>query len=297
MTHPCRCCDAPHAMDRMDGYWHCDQQNRTWVVLDYPFDATANHDPEQCLGSCCQHLLMDSMVFSMIHADALNLSWGDLILADNAAMLAAETPEMRAAREAIEAAKEASRQLAIKAAEMERYARLKSQTNTEMVKTNNGKKIAVIRKVQEPCKWLYLDEKAPRHEWRTLRDGKREPPYRPYLTGAECWAFEYHDPKTGKLQVKHTCDHLHPGEEGWMTNWDTNGRWRPTTPETRDFGCLRDKAYSRSDASSTVSTISSTSFHSCSAPQRKPIPGPTRTYASNKKAPRGFSTLAYDDSD
>lgn len=279
-THPCRCCDAPRAMDHNDGYWHCDIQNRTWVILDSSFDAYAKHTDHQCLGSCCQHPLLDSTVFSMIHAEALDLFWGDLILANETAVLASETSEMRSVREADDLAKELTRQLAIKAADMERYARLKAQTNTEMVKANNGKKIAIIRKIQEPCKWLYLDESAPKHEWRTSRVGKPEPPYRLYLTGAECWAYEYHDPKTGKLQVKHTCDHLHPDEEGWMTEWNKDRRWRPTTAsETRDFGCLIDK----------------TAYH-------KTQPKPTATYHSHthsgsKKTGYGFRSSGFAHSD
>ena len=300
-TNPCRCCDAPRAMDHMDGYWHCDMQNRIWVVLDSAFDESAAHSCDQCLGSCRQHSLMDSMMFTMIHSEAFGLCWGDLILADELAALALETPEQRAARLAAEELMKEERFKATRATDMERYARLKAQTNTEMVKTSHGKKVAVIRKIQEPCKWLYLDEKAPKFEWQTTRDGKREPPHRPHLTGAECWAYEYHDPKTGKLQVKHTCDRLHPGEEGWMTEWNTNGRWRPAAAETRDFGCLRDRTFpcSHSDSSSTVSAVSSRSFHSnSSAPPRTHYPQqPSRPYKGSKKAGRGFSSLAFDDSD
>lgn len=302
-THPCHCCDAPRAMDHIDGYWHCDQQDRTWVVLDEPFDATSSHAIEHCLGSCSQHILIDAMVFSMIHSEAFGFCWGDLIQADEAAKLASETPEERSARLEAEAAKREASFLTTRATEMERYARLKSQTNTEMIKTDRGK-VARIRKVQEPCKWLYLDEKAPKSEWWRTRDGKLNPPYRPHLTGGECWAFEYHDPKTGKLQVKHTCDRLHPGEEGWCSEWNTNGRWRPAATEVRDFSCLsgnRSGPSRCSDAASTVSasSASSRSFHSAPCAPRKPTQAPPArsSYKDSKKGSSGFRALAFDDSD
>ena len=304
-AHPCCCCDAPRAMDHMDGYWHCDQQNRTWVVLDESFDAGSDHSFEHCLGSCSMHILMDSIVFSMFHAEAFGLCWGDLILADEEAKLAAETPEQRALRLDAEAAKRTEIFLATRSTEMERYARLKAQTNTEMIKTDRGK-VARIRKVQEPCKWLYLDEKAPKCDWRRTREGKPEPPYRPYLTGGECWAFEYHDPKTGKLQIKHTCDRLHPGEEDWRKEWNTNGgvldkygRWRPVAAETRDFSSLANNCGvhtpSRcSDTASTVSAVSSHSHHSVSSTSRKSWT--THSYGGKKSA-SGFLALSFDDSD
>lgn len=298
-ANPCSCCDAPRAMDHMDGYWHCDQQNRTWLVITAqslnPF-----HSIEECVGNCELHSLMDDTVFSMLHAEAFGISWGDLIIADELAMRSAETPEELAARMASEAANELARTLAIKAAEMERYARLKAQTNTEVIKTDRGK-FTRIRKIQEPCKWLYLDEKAPKHEWRRTRTGKMEPPYRPHLSGAECWAFEYHDPKTGKLQIKHTCDHLHPGEEGWHEEWNTDGRWRPAAAETRDFSSLAGSCASRtpsrcSDSASTVSAASSYSHRSAPGAPRKAPPPPQRSY-ERKKTSTGFHVLALDDSD
>jgi len=297
-TNPSRCCDAPRAMDHIDGYWHCDQQNRTWVVLDACFCADVHHTIDQCLGNCSQHTLMDDTLFSMFHAEAFDISWGDLIVADEEATRARETASERAARLDAEAAALASRQLTVKSTEMERYARIKAQTNTEIIKTDRGK-VARIRKIQEPCKWLYLDEKAPKHEWRMTRSGKREPPYRPYLSGAECWAYEYHDPKTGKLQVKHTCEEWNTNVEGWCEEWNTNGRWRPPVQETRDFSCLTGIIHNArtpsrcSDSASTTSGASSHSHRSTPGAPRKVV----TSFAGNKKTTSGFRVLAFDDSD
>ena len=44
--------------------------------------------------------------------------------------------------------------------------------------------------------------------------------------GDECWAHEYTDPKTGKREKPRTCQRLHPGEEGWCSEWLTNPRWK-----------------------------------------------------------------------
>jgi hypothetical protein len=79
-------------------------------------------------------------------------------------------------------------------------------------------------KVMKPCKWLYLNE-----------DGKT---YSEHLTGAQCWAWEYVDPKTGKTQCPHTCKHLHPGEFGWRDEWeatetDKRALLRSLLPHTR----------------------------------------------------------------
>ena len=299
-TNPCSCCDAPRAMDHLDGYWHCDQENRTWLVLDDAFDATVTHSIEQCLGNCPQHPLVDSLLFSMSHADAFNIAWGDIVLADELAALARETPEERAARLEEEAILGAARQLAAKATEMERYARLKAQTNTEVIKLDRGKKITRIRKMQEPCKWLYLDEKAPKTEWRRNRDGKMEPPYRLYLTGAECWAFEYHDPKTGKLQVKHTCDHLHPGEEGWQAAWAKDRFWREPGSHTGGWHSHSHTPTKHFDTASTVSTtsaVSARSFRSAPAAQRKFPVHSTSTSTRKINTRGGFSALMSDDSD
>lgn len=239
---PCTCCDAPRAMDHMDGYWHCDQQKKTWLVLDEFFSSIDEHSVEQCVGDCIYHPLVDPLIFSLSHSDAFNICWGDLIIIENTSDSESSMPQID----------DNIRYLSIKASEMERYARLKQQMNTEVVKSERGK-IYRIRKISEPCKWLYLDEKAPKCDWRRTRDGKMEPPYRRYLTGAECWAFEYHDPKTNILVKKHTCDHLHPGEEGWCSEWAKDSKWRPST-ELRDFSGLSKRTSSYSSDSISVSS-------------------------------------------
>ena len=294
-------------MDHMDGYWICDQQNRTWRVLGAPFNQTAQHDIMDCCGNCAQHPLIDEQILQLFHSEALDLDWGDIIMHEEFAAIQHETAEQRVAREAKEAANKAAAALTQRATEMARYARLKAQVNTVMVKDDRGKKVATIRKVQEPCKWLYLDEKAPSHEWRTnRRTGKQEPPYRPYLTGAQCWAWEYIDPKTKQRVVKHTCDHLHPGEEDWCAEWAKDRNYCPAAtaaPPTRDFSGLAagsggfstpSKHSDSRSTTSTASTFSSISIHSAPGAPRKAAPQNTRTSGGFSRK-GGFSALLFDD--
>jgi len=43
----------------------------------------------------------------------------------------------------------------------------------------------------------------------------------------ECWSHEYTDPVTGATIAKHVCDRMHPGEAGWLTQWDTDRTFKP----------------------------------------------------------------------
>lgn len=61
-------------------------------------------------------------------------------------------------------------------------------------------------KIMRPCKWMYMND-----------DGKS---YSKHLTGAQCWAWEYTDPKTGKTECPHTCKYLHSNEFGWRDEWN-----------------------------------------------------------------------------
>ena len=77
------------------------------------------------------------------------------------------------------------------------------------------------RKIERPCKWLYCNESAPKHQWRKNSDGKLCAPMTDTIKSA-CWAYEYVDPKTKVLKKPHTCPFLHPGEAGWCAQWATN---------------------------------------------------------------------------
>jgi len=70
-----------------------------------------------------------------------------------------------------------------------------------------------IQKRAEPCKFLYNCQGTPA---------------RPTTLGVttECWSHEYTDPKTGAFVAKHVCDRLHPGEAGWLPEWNTDRRFK-----------------------------------------------------------------------
>ena len=227
---PCRCCAATEAMEY--GRWNC-HDGQSWIVADWRSGCAASGD--------LWHPCMEEPNGPLppLH---MPLSWADLVDAYEAA----ETPEARAARLAAEEAASEDRRLTGEAAAMEAYAQLKKLTAT----VGKGKE-RHIKKVPFPCKWLYCDDSAPRSQWRKTEQGQWCAPRRNHLTGSECWAWEYTDPKRFKAEkarlmakgakeaeaekaakvfahvIKHTCDHLHPGEPGWLPQWDTNQRYRP----------------------------------------------------------------------
>jgi hypothetical protein len=65
---------------------------------------------------------------------------------------------------------------------------------------------ATKKKIHRPCKWLFIE-----------KDGKS---YGSHLTGEECWAWEYTDPRSGNRECPHTCHYLHPNEFGWRDEWN-----------------------------------------------------------------------------
>jgi len=67
-------------------------------------------------------------------------------------------------------------------------------------------KLTHKNKIMRPCKWVYLN----------VEDNT----YSTHLSGAQCWAWEYDDPRTGKRECPHTCKHLHPNEFGWRDEWN-----------------------------------------------------------------------------
>ena len=223
---PCTCCAATDAIE--DGRWFC-RDGRAWFVAE---ERGAGGLWHECMGEANGPL-------PALH---MPLSWADLV----DAVEAAESPAARAARIAAEEAAAEERRLAGEAAAMAAYADLKKVT------CSVGKGAARhIKKVPFPCKWLFCDDSAPRSQWRKNETGQWCAPRRNHVTGSECWAWEYTDPKRFKAEkarliakgvaeaaaeaqakvfahvVKHTCDHLHPGEAGWLPQWETNARYRP----------------------------------------------------------------------
>jgi len=100
-----------------------------------------------------------------------------------------------------------------------------SQKGKAQLRIKYGKAATIFR----PCKNLYVDEnpKVPkvRH-----KDGRMVCQERIFLTGSECWAWDYTDPKTKVKKAPHTCVYLHPGQEGWNPAWERDKNIKVCAP-------------------------------------------------------------------
>ena len=176
------------------GLWVCSADDRSWAIVEKPTEA-----------------------------------WGDLneqaFAEDEASMTAPE----KAKRLREEMALAAERGLTLEASRMFSYAESQKLLNSR----GKGKE-RHISKVDEPCKFLYCDEKAPKGQWAKNPKGELCAPLRKALTGSECWAHEYHHPKTKALLKPHTCKRLHPGEAGWREEWNLNRTFRAAPPSKAD---------------------------------------------------------------
>jgi hypothetical protein len=179
-----------------------------------PFYSVKPHGPNSCRGDCHVHPLVVGPVAEMVRWMADGFTWGDIVYYDELKAESAMTDKEKAEREAQRAAAAKERELAEQASTMFRYAEAQKGRNTVC----KGKQRHIVKRA-EPCRWLYADEAAPK------KDGKA--PIRNYTTGAYCWAYEYYDPRTGEHKTPHTCGYLHPGEAGWLAEWEKDRHFRP----------------------------------------------------------------------
>ena len=184
------------------------------------------HPVGLCQGGCSQHPLLTGPLFKMFRdVDVYGMSWGEFDWRETQVALNAETPAAREAREAREAAAAAKLAAEMMAARQNAYAR------DVQIKTTGLRKNATVKKIVQPCKWLYAV---------TGRDGS-------YSNSpcAECWAHEYTDAQ-GVHHVKHTCPYVHQDEPEWLPEWNslpcTRDRFRVIAPVIvagRDLGALK----------------------------------------------------------
>ena len=174
--------------------WTCYASGRSWLIVDEPTE-----------------------------------TWGDEAEAYYAEAEALMTMAEKAERLRKETAEAAERGLTLEASRMFNYAESQKLLNTR----GKGRE-RHIGKVDEPCKFLYCDEKAPKSQWKTNDKGERCAPVRKALMGSECWAHEYHHPKTKVLMAPHTCKRLHPNEDGWRSEWNTDRTFRIAPPSKAD---------------------------------------------------------------
>jgi hypothetical protein len=207
----------------------------------YDFRWVFSDDVEDFPCRCCSPLnamengqwYCEGLEMSWLIVEELPPSWGDMAEADEANMTAAEQD----ARNKREATEELERTLALEANRMFRYAE-----DQKLLNTRGKGKERHIDKVDAPCKFLYCDERAPKSQWTTNAKGERCAPLRKALTGSECWAHEYKHPKTGAILKPHTCKRLHPNEDGWREQWNTDRNYRHEEVADR-FTSLRTTAH------------------------------------------------------
>jgi hypothetical protein len=199
--YPCSCCHHMTALDSEDGYWTC-KRGRRWLLL-----GDDEAPPSWPSNPICRPLMR------WLRAEVAGISWGELVQQELDLELAAETPRERAIRLARE--QEAERQAALR----ELAARQAWEADMVGLRAKKGlKKGDSIKKIPQPCKKLYScegDKKCGGAKPTTLH------------VSSECWAHEYTHAQTGKRVVKHECPWLHPDEEGWHAEWDTNRNFRP----------------------------------------------------------------------
>jgi len=85
---------------------------------------------------------------------------------------------------------------------------------------------ARAQKKAEPCKFLYSCVGTPARST-TMH------------ISSECWSHEYTDAVTGQKVVKHVCDRLHPGEEGWHAEWATDRHFKPVVVPQNEWFAAR----------------------------------------------------------
>jgi hypothetical protein len=144
-------------------------------------------------------------------------TWGDEAEAYYAEAEALMTSAEKAERLRKETAEAAERGLTLEASRMFNYAESQKLLNMR----GKGRE-RHIGKVDEPCKFLYDCQGTPAR------------PTTARVT-TECWSHEYTHPETGKVVAKHVCDRLHPGEEGWCEQWNTDRNWKPSAAPTRTW--------------------------------------------------------------
>ena len=153
-------------------------------------------------------------------------TWGDIAEKDFSEAQARMSEAQREAKAAALATEMAERAVRAEAARMFSYA------EDQKLRNSHGKgKQRAIGKVNEPCRWLYCDESAPKSMWTTNAKGDSCAPVRQALTGAACWAHEYIHPESGLLLKPHSCKRLHPNEDGWLAAWATDRTFKPTAAD------------------------------------------------------------------
>ena len=214
---PCDCCHPDHAPNTEYTYWEC-RTGRTWLILDEEPDLSKPHSEEICTGNCKHHPLLSIESVVLSHSEHYNTSWGDFEIECDEYIKSLETTAQAAARRIRE---EEQR----KREELESAVRVREAYASKMatIASVGQRPLAPTKAVPNPtrtlpCKWLVGKERQ-----ESIRKGEKP----------QCWAWEYIDPKTKKLVVKHVCPFIHPGQPGWFDDFISNPHFKPAGAELR----------------------------------------------------------------
>jgi hypothetical protein len=210
---PCRSC-CPWLCDEGE-FWECEHGKWLWVnSWDSVPALPEDHTLAECRGgSCPGHGLMTGGILALHLASEAGVGWGDIMLLEEAAARAAETPKERAARLAEEARKDAVRKAELAEAEIRKakeLVALRSAPPNRRYDRRTGKPM--------PCKFFCFQGVV----------GREHPAERDPKTGT-MWesGCAYH--KKGK------CEFFHPDEPEWQVILgkvaSVPASSRPTTPE------------------------------------------------------------------
>lgn len=182
-------------------FWEC--CCGSWVIpRQRKISHELKHSAEECGGYCAEHCLLTASALELRDAMDNGVPWGDIMLADEAAMLARLTPAEMAAREAEAAAYEAAGERDLQGF------RVMKKADRWCAKGGQMK-----FRVPRPCKYITLFMKrecagcgAKVPEGQTQCSAKKG--YRvcgEKLSG--CWAHEQ----------SHNCIYIHPDEPQWAS--------------------------------------------------------------------------------
>ena len=183
------------------------------LTLEDQNEIVREFQPKTLFGDAVHEMLMKEAAWNAASPGAVGF-WWSVFGEDMMAIEEKTQADYRRNRAALEKSSE------IDAAAFER--RNKAERTAIRVGLACTKHHVAIKKVAQPCKFLYNCQGTPA---------------RPTTLGVttECWSHSYKDPATGKIITKHACDRLHPGEEGWCAQWQTNRNYKPAAPAVREW--------------------------------------------------------------